>query len=89
MGYYLFGCLASVLGCLGISFLEKKLAMHKDSALCLVLVSFFGVGVILVSYVKDCCPLLYNKINAYLYGQAATLGYTEAKLALIIFVYQL
>lgn len=80
-----FGCLASVLGCLGISFLEKKLAMHKDSALCLVLVSFFGVGVILVSYVKDCCPLLYNKINAYLYGQAATLGYTEAKLALIIF----
>lgn len=79
------GCAASILGCLCIAFLEKKLAMHKDSALCLILVSFFGVGVILVSYVKDSCPLLYNKINAYLYGQAATLGYAEARLALIIF----
>ena len=80
-----FGCLAAILGCLGISFLEKRLGMHKDSALCFILVSFFGIGVILVSYVKDCCPLLYNKINAYLYGQAATLGYVEARLALVIF----
>ncbi|EPP30218.1 fecCD transport family protein, partial [Chlamydia psittaci 84-8471/1] len=38
------------------------------------------------SYVKDSCPLLYNRINAYLYGQAATLGYVEAKLAAFVFL---
>lgn len=47
---------------------------------------FFGLGVILTSYVKDSCPLLYNRINAYLYGQAATLGYVEAKLAAFVFL---
>ncbi|WP_348663987.1 metal ABC transporter permease [Chlamydia vaughanii] len=84
-----FGCLAAILGYGTIGFLERKLKVHKDAALCFVLVGFFSLGVILASYVKDCCPLLYNRINAYLYGQAATLGYVEAKLAAFVFLISL
>lgn len=79
------GCFAAILGYVMIVLLETKLSMHRDSALCFVLVAFFSMGVILASYVKACCPLLYNRINAYLYGQAATLGYAEAQLAACVF----
>ncbi|ADZ18483.1 MULTISPECIES: metal ABC transporter permease [Chlamydia] len=82
----IFGCLAAISGYGIIVFLEKTLRVHKDASLCFVLVVFFGLGVILTSYVKDSCPLLYNRINAYLYGQAATLGYVEAKLAAFVFL---
>ena len=79
------GCLAAILGYSTIFFLEKTLRMHKDAALCFVLVVFFAIGVILASYVKDNSPILYNRINAYLYGQAATLGFTEAIVAIFVF----
>ncbi|AHK63113.1 metal ABC transporter permease [Chlamydia avium] len=85
----IFGCLAAILGYGMIIFLEKQLRMHKDAALCFILVGFFSLGVILSSYTKDCCPQLYNRIHAYLYGQAATLGYTEAKLATYVFLVSL
>ncbi|WP_201457149.1 iron chelate uptake ABC transporter family permease subunit [Chlamydia sp. 17-3921] len=83
------GCLSAILGYGVISFLEKVLRMHKDAALCFVLVVFFAVGVILSSFVKDCSPVLYNRINAYLYGQAATLGFVESAIAAHIFVISL
>lgn len=82
----LLGCVASVLGYGLIYLLEKKLSMDRDLALCFVLVSFFGIGVLLSSFAKECCPLLYNKINAYLYGQAATIGFAEANLAYGVFL---
>lgn len=85
----LFGCLAAILGYGMIMFLEKQIRMHKDASLCFILVGFFSFGVILSSYAKDCCPHLYNRIHAYLYGQAATLGYTEAKLATCVFLISL
>ncbi|CRI32846.1 Probable metal transport system membrane protein CPn_0347/CP_0413/CPj0347/CpB0354 [Chlamydia pneumoniae] len=81
----LFGCAASVFGYGIIVFLGKVCKLHKDSALCFVLVVFFAIGVILASYVKESSPTLYNRINAYLYGQAATLGFLEATLAAIVF----
>ncbi|EPP35699.1 fecCD transport family protein [Chlamydia ibidis] len=80
------GVIASISGYKAIIFLERKFGVHRDSALCFILVSFFACGVLLASYVKDCCPTLYNRINAYLYGQAATLGYSEAKVAAGVFL---
>ncbi|ANH79089.1 metal ABC transporter permease [Candidatus Chlamydia sanziniae] len=84
-----FGCIASILGYGTIVFLERTLRLHKDAALCFVLVVFFAIGVILASYVKNSSPLLYNRINAYLYGQAATLRFTEGILAAGVFVLSL
>ncbi|SPN73487.1 Manganese transport system membrane protein mntB,high-affinity zinc transporter membrane component,anchored repeat-type ABC transporter, permease subunit,ABC 3 transport family [Chlamydia serpentis] len=81
----LFGCVTSILGYGIIVFLGKVCKLHKDAALCFVLVMFFALGVILASYVKDCNPAMYNRINAYLYGQAATLGFFEAGLAAVVF----
>lgn len=76
------GCLLAILGFVVIELLRTKLHTHRDSALCFVLVSFFGAGVVLSTYVKNSNPVLFNRIHAYLYGQAATLGYREAWLAL-------
>ncbi|WP_100934703.1 iron chelate uptake ABC transporter family permease subunit [Candidatus Chlamydia corallus] len=81
----LFGCIASIFGYGIIVFLGKVCKLHKDAALCFVLVVFFALGVILASYVKESSPTLYNRINAYLYGQAATLGFLEAALAAVVF----
>lgn len=83
------GCLAAILGFFSIEVLHKTLRMHKDSALCFILVAFFGAGVVISTYVKSCSPVLFNRINAYLYGQAATLGVREAWWAGGIFILSL
>lgn len=83
------GCLAAILGFYSIEALRKTVRMHKDSALCFVLVAFFGIGVVVSTYVKSCSPVLFNRIHAYLYGQAATLGTREAWLAFYIFILSL
>ncbi|WP_213357782.1 iron chelate uptake ABC transporter family permease subunit [Chlamydiifrater phoenicopteri] len=81
----LFGMIFAVLGCYGVYYLEKFLKMNQDSALCFILVSFFAFGVILSGYIKDSFPILFNRVNAYLYGQAATLKESDAIVAGCIF----
>lgn len=83
------GGLSAILGFIVIEILRTKLKVHKDSALCFVLVAFFGVGALLATYVKNSNPVLFNRINAYLYGQAATLGAQEAWLSLGVLVLSL
>jgi len=56
-----------------IFYMEKKLHVHADSALCFVLSSFFGVGVTLASDVQFSYSSLYRQVQSYLYGQAATM----------------
>lgn len=63
----------ALLGLFTIHYLERKMKLRSDSALCFVLASFFGVGVTLASETQFSYPLLYRQIQIYLYGQAATL----------------
>jgi manganese/zinc/iron transport system permease protein len=63
----------SLLGLLTISFLETRLKVHSDSALCFVLASFFGIGLTLASEVQVRYTPLYSQVISYLYGQAATM----------------
>ena len=56
-----------------IQFLQKQFQISRDSALCLILSSFFGVGVTLASYAQFNLSSLYVQIQSYLYGQAATM----------------
>lgn len=83
------GCLAAILGFLSIEVLRKTLCMHKDAALCFILIAFFGLGVVVSTYVKSCSPVLFNRIHAYLYGQAATLGSREAWFAFYILAFSI
>ena len=64
---------AALLGLWVINLLQRYLRIHSDSALCLVLSSFFGMGLTLASRVQVTHTNLYQQIQMYLYGQAATM----------------
>lgn len=60
-------------GLLVIHVMTTRLKVRADTALCFVLASFFGVGLTLASRIQVTQTELYRKIQAYLYGQAATM----------------
>lgn len=65
--------LAALLGLWIITFLQRVAKLRSDSALCLVLSGFFGIGLTLASRVQFTHTALYKRIQMYLYGQAATM----------------
>lgn len=60
-------------GLIAIERLEKRLRIHPDAALCLVLSLFLGFGVTLASRVQLTHPIWYQQIQVFLFGQAATM----------------
>lgn len=56
-----------------VRFLEEKLHIANDVALCFVLSSFFGIGITLVSEIQFSYTSLYTQALTYFYGQAATM----------------
>lgn len=65
--------LSSLAGFCLIDFLEKKLRVSDDAALCFVLALFFGIGITVASYAQNAYTALFRQIQTYLYGQAATM----------------
>ena len=63
----------SLAGLWSIGFLERRMKVRSDSALCFVLAVFFGVGLTLASHVQFTHSSLYRQAQVYLYGQAATM----------------
>ena len=84
----LFGaCVTSLLGYWAIDFLEHRLHIASDSALCLVLSGFFGLGVTVASQMQFTHPVFYQKVQVYFYGQAATMGDSDIFLyALLVYL---
>ncbi len=72
--------LSALIGLWTVHLLEFKLKIRADSALCFVLSTFFGIGVVLASDVQFSYTSLYRQAQAYLYGQAATM--TDIHIAL-------
>jgi len=64
---------SALLGLWSIHILVRKWNIRPDSALCFVLSAFFGIGLTLASRVQFTEPALFRKVQAYLYGQAATM----------------
>ena len=69
------GCafVSSLIGMLVIDILQKKFRVKDDAALCFVLSSFFGLGVLIVSRIQTTHALWYKQVQAFLYGQTATM----------------
>ena len=65
--------LSALLGLKLIGWLKRRLKMHSDAALCLILSLFFGFGVLIASRLQITHPLWYRSIQSYLYGQVATM----------------
>lgn len=72
--FILGGAFASALiGLYLIHFLERKWKVHSDAALCFILSAFFGIGLTMASEIQFAYTSLYKQVQAYLYGQAATM----------------
>lgn len=68
------GALVSALiGLWAIGFLQNRLEVRSDSALCFILAAFFGIGLTLASQVQFAYSSFYRQVQVYLYGQAATM----------------
>lgn len=65
--------LFAFLGLKTLNFLENRLRVKADSALCFVLASFFGLGILIASRLQQSYPLWYKQALVFLYGQAATM----------------
>ncbi|MFV0340904.1 MAG: metal ABC transporter permease, partial [Parachlamydiaceae bacterium] len=65
--------LSSILGLKLIHFLETKVQVKQDAALCFVLSFFFGVGILVASRVQFTYSTLYKQVEVYFYGQSATM----------------
>lgn len=65
--------ISALLGLKAIEWLMRSLNVRSDSALCFVLSVFFGAGITLASHVQFAYSAFYRQIQAYLYGQAATM----------------
>lgn len=65
--------LSSYIGLRGVGFLKERLKVSSDTALCFILSTFLGLGVLFASRLQFSHPMLFQKVNMYLYGQAATL----------------
>lgn len=64
--------------------LERVFNIKSDSALCLILSSFFGVGVFLASIIQFQFSTLYNQAQTYIFGQSATLTDFQMSLFLVL-----
>ncbi|GAB4226090.1 MAG: iron chelate uptake ABC transporter family permease subunit [Chlamydiales bacterium] len=72
-GILLGAFMTASLGLYCIQFLRLRLNIAPDAALCFILSAFFGVGLTIASRIQFTHTLLYNQVQVYLYGQAATM----------------
>ena len=70
-----------------LEWLIHKRKTGTDAALCFVLASFFGLGILLSSYMQARQPLAYKQALVYLFGQVATMTQIHVILyALLTFI---
>ncbi|MCK4934589.1 MAG: metal ABC transporter permease [Simkaniaceae bacterium] len=69
IGAFLF----SMIGLYAMEFLEKKMKVNSDTALCFTLAAFLGFGILLVSHIQLTHALWYRKVQVFLFGQTATM----------------
>lgn len=65
--------ITALIGLWLINWLERKMRVRSDSALCLVLSVFFGIGLTLASDIQFTYTTFYKQALSYLYGQTATM----------------
>ncbi|MBS0585634.1 MAG: metal ABC transporter permease [Verrucomicrobia bacterium] len=61
------------IGLKAMLYLEEKLSINSDTALCFVLSVSLGLGILLASRLQFSNPVWYQKLQMLLYGQAATM----------------
>lgn len=65
--------ISAIAGFLTVQFLERRVSVRSDAALCFVLSAYFGIGLTFASHIQFVYPVFYRRVQGYLYGQAATM----------------
>jgi manganese/zinc/iron transport system permease protein len=72
------------LGALSVDFIIKYTRCKEDSALGIVLSVFFGVGILLLTYIRKTGSAAQSGLDKFLFGQAASLVDADVYLLLIL-----
>lgn len=71
------GLLGAAIACTASLYLlnkiQAKFKLKSDSALCLILTLFFGIGITFSSYLQNTYSSTYKQARVFLFGQAATI----------------
>jgi manganese/zinc/iron transport system permease protein len=65
---------SSLLGLKAINWLELTLKIKPDAALCFVLATFFGMGIVIATVMQATVPVWHKQTQMLLFGQAATMS---------------
>jgi manganese/zinc/iron transport system permease protein len=57
-----------------VRYLSKRVGLQKDSALCLVLASYFALGLLIVSGMQLFYPIWHRQIQSLLFGELASIS---------------
>ncbi len=77
----LFGAATTgVLGVLSIQWLVRSTRLREDAAIGIVLSVFFGVGIVLMSYIQKNVPTGAAGLSHFIYGQTAAMSVQDAGL---------
>lgn len=79
--------ISALIGLWTIGLLERYFKVKSDAALCFVLSAFFGVGIALASHIQFVDAVLFRQVQAYLFGQAATMGDVHIKIYGILCIF--
>ncbi len=69
-----------------IDYLTKAIQISTDAALCVVLSSYFALGLLFISAVQNSMPTLTKKLHALLLGQAATISESYAIVSVLLLI---
>ncbi len=67
------GFVSALIGFWAIEKLERRFRIPADSALTAILALFFAIGITIASFAQNAYAHLFRQMQAYLYGQAATM----------------
>ena len=81
---FLGAVIAGLLGTTMVTAITRTTRLKEDTALGLVLASFFAVGVALVTMIQRLPTGNQSGINTYLFGQAAALGADDIRLMAVV-----
>lgn len=78
---------SSLLGYVLITYFQNRFSLSPDTSLCLILSTFFGIGITLASRLQFTHTALYKQIHSYVYGQSATMTDTHVWIYLLFSIF--
>ncbi|MBD3331318.1 zinc ABC transporter permease [candidate division GN15 bacterium] len=75
---------AAWLGALAINAIMRHTKIKQDAALGIVLSTFFGLGIVILTYIQKTGVGSQSGLNVFLFGQAAAMGPDDVKILAVV-----